>query len=541
MKSNVWLQNPWNRLIASHEKHCAGSVWKPAYLIKRQERIVSKTNLKPIFIVIVTGIILGWGILNLDKSTVTDEVSHGHNESSAASADSNHEAEIGPRGGRLMTTNDFSVEITIYEKGVEPRFRLYLYEKGRPIPPNSAKVTMTLSRLGRTAQLFTFKPAGDYLIGDQVVKEPHSFDVSVAAEWRGSVFHWGYSQIEARAEMTDETLIGAGIKLATAGPAIIKPKLQLPGAVVFNHHNIVRIVPRTPGIVTEVPRHLGEHVEEGTVLAVVESQLLADLRSQYLAAQKRLALANVNFQREKQLWEEKITAKQEYLTTQQLFSEAEIALELAAARLHAIGETPETTRVLKNLTRYEIRSPIAGLITTKAVARGQVVREDDEIFTVVDTSTMYADLTVYPKDLSIIRLGQKATIKSTETNIEGSGEITYISAMLNPQTRTAMARVTLKNPEGMWRDGMFVHGAVAIEEIEVPVAVNIEALQTFLDWTVVFVRYGDYFEARPLELGRSDGKTVEVLDGLDAGEQYAAGNSFAIKAELGKSGAEHDH
>jgi cobalt-zinc-cadmium efflux system membrane fusion protein len=254
-----------------------------------------------------------------------------------------------------------------------------------------------------------------------------------------------------------------------------------------------------------------------------------------------MVLANVNFQREKQLWEEKITAKLEYLTTQQLLSEAEIALELAAARLHAIGETPETIKVLKNLTRYEVRSPIAGLITAKAVARGQVVREDDEIFTVVDTSTMYADLTVYPKDLAIVRLGQKATIRSTETNIESSGEITYISAMLNPQTRTAMARVTLENPEGVWRDGMFVNGFVNTEKIEVPVAVHIDALQTLFDWTVVFGRYGDYFEARPIELGRSDGEMVEVLNGLNAGEQYAADNSFAIKAELGKSGAEHDH
>jgi cobalt-zinc-cadmium efflux system membrane fusion protein len=78
-------------------------------------------------------------------------------------------------------------------------------------------------------------------------------------------------------------------------------------------------------------------------------------------------------------------------------------------------------------------------------------------------------------------------------------------------------------------------------EITVPVAVSADALQTLHDSTVVFGRYGEYFEARPLELGRSDGKMIEVLDGLQTGEQYAAGNSFAIKAELGKSGATHEH
>ena len=499
---------------------------------------MSNTKLKPILIVIVIGIILGAIILNLEKSTISDEAGHGD---SSEALDDLIEEEVGPKGGRIFSTDDFSLEVTIYEKGVEPQFRVYLYEKNKPIPPGEAKVAITLSRLGRPVQLFSFRAVGDYLLGDQVVEEPHSYDAAIAAEWKSKVFNWGYSQVEARIEMTDETLASTGVEIQTAGPATIRPKLQLPGVVIFNKHNIVRVVPRAPGIAIDVPRHLGEQIEEGTVLAVVESQLMADLRSQYLAAQKRLALANANYQREKQLWEEKITAKQEYLTIQQLQSEAEIALDLAAAKLRAIGEDPGTINQLKNLTRYKIRSPIAGLITTKAIARGQVVREDDEIFTVVDTSTMYADLTVFPKDLSTVKLGQRASVKSSAANIEGTGEITFITAMLDPQTRTAMARVTLENPDGLWRDGMFVSGFINTEEIEVPVAVNMKALQTLFDWTVVFGRYGNYFEARPLELGRNDGEIVEVLDGLYAGEQYATGNSFAIKAELGKSGAEHDH
>ena len=75
----------------------------------------------------------------------------------------------------------------------------------------------------------------------------------------------------------------------------------------------------------------------------------------------------------------------------------------------------------------------------------------------------------------------------------------------------------------------------------VPLAVATEAIQTFRDWQVVFVRYGDWFEARPLKLGRTDGQWVEVLSGLGPGERYAAANSFAIKAEIGKLGATHDH
>jgi len=71
--------------------------------------------------------------------------------------------------------------------------------------------------------------------------------------------------------------------------------------------------------------------------------------------------------------------------------------------------------------------------------------------------------------------------------------------------------------------------------------VAVEAIQTFRDWQVVFVRHGDWFEARPLELGRTDGTWIEVRSGLAMGDQYARQNSFAVKAEIGKLGATHDH
>jgi cobalt-zinc-cadmium efflux system membrane fusion protein len=82
---------------------------------------------------------------------------------------------------------------------------------------------------------------------------------------------------------------------------------------------------------------------------------------------------------------------------------------------------------------------------------------------------------------------------------------------------------------------------VTSDQTQVPVAVQAEAIQSLRDWQVVFGRYGEHLEARPLVLGRSDGQMVEVLSGLTAGEPYAAKNSFVIKAELGKAGASHDH
>jgi cobalt-zinc-cadmium efflux system membrane fusion protein len=505
----------------------------------------------PIAFVIALGAVLAGLILTWDKGdkaaspgAASEDHAAGHSsitlEEHAGHEQAQHPAR-GPHGGKLFTQSGFGVEVTIFEQGVPPQLRLYLYENGKPLPPAAAKVTVTLSRLGAPAQVFNFKPEASYLLGDQVVEEPHSFDMAISAEHNGKAFRWGYSQIEARVEIPDEMLKSIGVEINTAGPATIEPALRLPGEIVFDEHTIVQVVPRLPGIVTAVYRHHGQHVQKGEVLAVIDSQVLADLRSQLFAARKRLGLARITFEREKQLWEEKISAKQDYLAAQQAMAEAEIASDLALVKLRTLGIPPEAIYQKGDMARYEIRAPIPGLITGKAIAQGQTLKEDAAIFTIADVSTVWAHIMVYAKDLDILKLGEKATVRATAIDVEGEGVVSYISPLVGAQTRSATARIVLDNKDGRWRPGMFVTAELIAEEIPVPVAVSVDAIQTLHDWSVVFGRYGTYFEARPLKLGRSDGRMVEVLAGISAGEQYAAGNSFVIKAELGKSGASHDH
>lgn len=499
---------------------------------------MNKARLMPILIVIAIGIVLGGVILTMEKPSAIPT------ETAAAGADNKTgegQPETGPRGGKLFTSDGFGLELTIFEKGVPPQFRVYLYEKGKLLLPAAAKVSISLSRLGAPIQLIKFAPEADYLLGDQVIEEPHSFDLAITAEHNGRTYRWGFSQVEARLEMTDDMLKTIGVEIQTAGPAIIKSMLKLPGEIVFNPDRTVQVVPRLPGVVTAVNFEPGQMVKKGDVLAVIESQMLADLNSQYMAAQKRLALARTVYQREKQLWEEKISAKQDYLAAELALNEAKIGSDLAAEKLKALGVRPEAGLPAKELIRYEVRAPISGLIVSRTVALGAALKEDVTIFTVADMSTVWTAITVYPKDLSIVRVGQKAAVKATAYDVEGEGTVTYITTLIGGQTRTATARVILDNRDGRWHPGMFVSVELVSDEIEVPVAVSAQAIQTFRDSTVVFGRYGGYFEARPLELGRSDGKMMEVLKGFSAGERYASGNSFAIKADIDKAGAAHDH
>lgn len=487
--------------------------------------------------VLVTGVVLTWLILGTGKPQPEGEdAAPGHAETVDPAVPGAPSS--GPHGGKLFTQDGFGVEVTIFEQGVEPEFRVYTSKDGKPLDPVDNTVTLTLDRLGRKPQEFTFKKEKDYLKGNAVVEEPHSFKVTITAQHSNKTYRFTYEQIEARVTMTDQQVKQNNIELLTAGPARIKSTLQLIGEIGFNEDRLVRVVPRLAGVVESAAANAGDRVRKGQVLAVIFSPALADQRSELLAAQKRLALAHTTFEREKKLWEDKISAEQDYLQARNAMQEADIAAQNAQQKLASFSGGQ---RVGGNLTRYEIRAPINGVVIEKNISLGTAIKDDANIFVIADLSTVWAEMTIYAKDLNTVKIGQKATVKATAFESQSSGTVFYVGALVGEQTRTAKARVVLPNPQGIWRPGLPVNIELVAGEAEVPVAVSAEAIQTVRDWTVVFGRYGTNFEARPLEMGRSDGKFVEVIKGLDADEQYAAKNSFLIKADLGKAGASHDH
>ncbi|MGB3941555.1 MAG: efflux RND transporter periplasmic adaptor subunit, partial [Candidatus Manganitrophaceae bacterium] len=420
----------------------------------------------------------------------------------------------------------------------------YAYEKGKPIDPSEVQLGVALHRLGGRVDEIRFQKEGDYLRGDKTVEEPHSFDVKISAERKGQTHRWEYSQVEGRVEMAPEAAKAAGIEIETAGPVRMKTVLDLPGEIVLNKNKVAHVVPRLSGVVTEVRKNLSDKVKKGEVLAVIESRELADLKSNYLASAQQVELARATFEREKQLFEKKISPEQEFLAAKQTLAQAEIGFKAATEKLIALGlSRNDLDNVSKGegLARYELRAPLDGIVIEKRITVGEAIKEDADIFVIADLSTVWGDITVYAKDLRAVRLGQTVTVRSKELGEEATGKISFIGPLVGEQSRAASAHVDIPNPKGLWRPGLFVTVELAQEEVPTAVAISADAIQTFRDWNVVFVQYGDQFEARPLELGRSDGKWVEVVSGLSPGEKYAAKNSFVLKADLGKSGASHDH
>ena len=351
----------------------------------------------------------------------------------------------------------------------------------------------------------------------------HAEEAGEAHEEEEGQLHLSSTQIEA-----------AGIQLAAAAPRELGTAISFPGEIRFDEDRTAHVVPRVPGVVEAVHADLGQAVKRGQVLAVIASQQISDLRSEQQAAQRRLELARLTFQREQQLWQERISAEQDYQQARQALQEAEIALANARQKVAAVGPAGAGNR-------YELRAPFDAVVVEKHLTVGEVVDETSNAFTLSDLSRVWATFAVAPRDLLKVTTGRSVTVSAPDLGAEVEGKVNYVGSLLGEQNRAATVRATLANPNGAWRPGLFVNIAVSVERFNAAVVVPVSALQTWEEQTVVFARTEEGFEARPVKAGRRDAGQVEITEGLAAGTQVAAAGSFVLKSELGKGSAEHSH
>jgi cobalt-zinc-cadmium efflux system membrane fusion protein len=360
--------------------------------------------------------------------------------------------------------------------------------------------------------------------------------------------HAEHEEHEDAVKLTPEQVREFGVEVAVAGPGTLATELTLNGEVKLNADRLAHVVPRVAGVVRKVHKNLGDTVKSGEVMAVLESRELASLKSDYLAARERVALAQTTFEREKTLWEKKISAEQDYLEAKQALAEARIQARSAEQELHALGFAEDYLVKLPghgdaSLTQFEVVAPFDGTVIEKHVTLGEALKDDSELFVVADLSTVWVDFSVHQKDLPKVRAGQAIAVSDGPGAAEASGSIAYVGPVVGEETRTAVARVVLPNEGGAWRPGLFVTGTVDVSEVKVPLAVASAAIQTVEEKPAVFVETEGGFKAQAVEPGRSDRDETEIVKGLEPGQRYVAKGAFTLKAQLSKGafGDGHNH
>lgn len=207
----------------------------------------------------------------------------------------------------------------------------------------------------------------------------------------------------------------------------------------------------------------------------------------------------------------------------------------------AKGEVLAIIESNQSLQPYEVKSQISGMVINGHLIVGEFVPENQWVYIVADLSEVWADFFVPLEELGSVKVGQEVLVKGASGDETFKGTVDYVAPYADEKAQAQLVRVVLPNESMRLVPGMFATGDLVVSRENVPVAVRREGLQTFGKWTVVFAKYGDTYEIRPLELGASDTEWAEVTSGLSAGTEYVTKNSFIIKADILKHGASHDH
>jgi membrane fusion protein, heavy metal efflux system len=405
-----------------------------------------------------SGLLLSLSIfINLPVLASDDHGHHGHDE--------HEEEEItkGPHNGRLLVDDHFKLELSIFEQGVPPEYRVWASIDEKPIPPDDLKLSVQLTRLGGIVDQFTFVKQNDFLRSQQIVEEPHSFDVLVKAEYKNKQYQWSFPSYEGRVELSAGTAEASGVTTAIAGAGDIDKKVKIYGKLVVAPEFQRNVKARFPGVVKKINVTPGDYVNAGDILLSIEAN--------------------------------------------------------------------------DSLSVYNITAPIAGKVVERNINPGEIT-ENNTLIRIVDDRQMTALMHVFAKDAIHIKAGQVAIIQHQQQQI-----LSKVESILPDidHSSTSLVRIALDNQQQQTLANEAVVAEVSVEKTPVALLVDNRALQTFRDWQVVFIKVGNTYEIRPLELGRTDGKFTEVFSGLNQGDVYVVENSYLLKADLEKSGASHDH
>ncbi len=351
------------------------------------------------------------------------------------------------------------------------------------------------------------------------------------------------SKAQGVLRFSDEQVKQYGIEAEIAAPGRLRIVLTLPGEVALNADRVAHVVPRVSGVVREVRKNLGDTVQRGEVMAVLESRELADSTAALLAARERVILAQSNFAREERLWQRKISAEQDYIQAKNGLAEANIELRTAEQKLRALGFPDEYIAQLPNrqdraALLYEITAPFDATVTEKHISLGGVLKDESSAFVIADLSSVWVNLDVHQKDLPVVQVGQKAVVSAGGAIPEREGRISFLDPMATETNRTIHARIVIPNGDGRYRPGLFVSGRIEAEDFPVSVLVPNEALLMVDGKTCVFVRDREGFRLQTITTGRTDGSRTEINGGIVAGQLVVTRGTFTLKSELGKPEAE---
>lgn len=357
-------------------------------------------------------------------------------------------------------------------------------------------------------------------------------------------------------EIPLEAQKNAGVVVATSSEQKIQQMVKTTAVVSPDESRVAHIFPLSQGIVEEVNVQLGDRVQKGQPLLVYDNIELGESLGEYqnlvgglskASAQEQVARKSMD--RANNLIEVEAISPREFELRKAEYEQSQAEVESRRAevaraeeKLHRFGMTDEDLKKIsgtvhgshRTASHATIRAPFSGVVTRYDVSRGEVVGRDKELFTVVDTTMVWALADVYEKDIRYVARGGDCLVAlDSYPGQVFKGKITYLSDALDPASRTAKLRCVLANTDGQLKLEMFGSVSVPTRESRTGVSIPVSALQEVNGEQVVFVQTdAAKFTKRSVQIGQRDEQNVEITSGIKPGEKVVANGSFYLKSAL---------
>lgn len=346
--------------------------------------------------------------------------------------------------------------------------------------------------------------------------------------------------------LSKEQMDDMKLETRTAGPGILSLALSTTGKIILHPDHLAHIIPKISGVAITANKNIGDLVKLNEIMAILESQSMADIKAAYLGALSKQRLSISSLQREELLFKEKITSEQDFLNAKNIFEESAINVQLTRQKLLAFGLSNDEindleSQKLPELSLYPIRSPINGVVIMRHITKGEFIENTTPIYEVANLTTVWVEIGIYPKELSRVEEGQMVEVVNPLDQTTSQARLIFVSPLVKDETITAKAVAELKNEKGLWRPGVFVKVNISTGKMSKSLVIPREAIQSSEEKDFIFIVTPNGIERRFITIGMSDDKNSEVLSGLQQGEEYIFNKTFLLKAELGKEGVEHEH
>lgn len=342
------------------------------------------------------------------------------------------------------------------------------------------------------------------------------------------------TQEAGQIHLTDAEIKAAGIRTEEATEAEVHERITVTATIQANQDRLAHVAPRVPGRIVGIAAKLGDKVKAGQALASLDSIELGEAHSSYLQADSQYRLAQADFERAEKLYTDQIVPQKDYLRSRAEHEKARANLRAATDKLRLMGVTP--ARSESAMSVFPINAPFAGTVIEKTAVLGELAQPDKALFTVADLSVVWIEASLFEKDLGKVKTG--ATVGVTVAAYPDElfkGRLTYISSVMDKESRTIKARVEVANADGRLKPDMFANAAIDTVSAGKALTVPSGAVLLLEGKKALFVREKNGFEKREVELGDNLGGRFVIRSGIEEGEAVVVEGAYALKARLLKS------